>query len=321
VTAAHCLDLFPLDLGGPEPVEATDLRIIVGKNHIPDITDGDLVPVEAAYIHPDWDPSVVHPDVGLLKLASPVDAAHAALITARSDPRLVPPGRLATVAGWGATDPDDPFSSSDSLLAVDVPVVDNQVCDQLYQDSPFPPDNITAAMLCAGDTVNGGIDACIGDSGGPLSIIEGGDQILAGVVSFGNGCARPEFPGVYARASAIATWVERCIADESHCGSAGQHLPPVHPELDCVEPIGGGKFLAHFGYESDSSIALAIAPGPDNRVMGAAAPDITPPLAFSPGKLKRAFSAPFTHLAAWLLVGPDERPRVAIASRHSRRCH
>lgn len=319
LTAAHCLDLFPLDLGGPEPVEATDLRIIVGERNIPDITDADLIPVEAAYIHPDWDPTAVQPDVGLLELASPVDAPPAALITARSDPRLLPAGRLATVAGWGATDPDDPFSSSDRLLAVDVPIVDNQLCDTLYEESPFPPDDITDAMMCAGDIEVGGIDACIGDSGGPLSVIERDDQLLAGVVSFGNGCARPEFPGVYARASAVAAWVERCVADESKCGSAGQHLPPVRPALDCVEPIGGGQFLAHFGYRSDSAIRLAIAPGPDNRVIGAG-PDVTPPLVFRPGKIQRAFAAPFTHVAAWLLVGPDQRPRVATASRHSRRC-
>jgi trypsin len=320
LTAAHCLDLFPLDLGGPEPVEATDLRVIVGKGNIEDITLDDLIPVEAAYIHPDWDPLAVQPDVGLLRLAAPVDAAPAALVTGRSDPALLPEGRLARVAGWGATDPNDPFSSSSTLLAVDVPVVDNQLCDQLYQDSPFPPDDITPAMLCAGDVVAGGVDACVGDSGGPLLVIERDDQILAGVVSFGNGCARPEFPGVYARASAAATWVERCVADEARCGAAGQRLRPVRPALDCVEPIGGGQYLAHFGYDSENSIALAIAPGPDNQVIGGAQPDIAPPLVFAPGGVPRAFAAAFTHVAAWVLVGPDQRPRVALASRHSRRC-
>jgi secreted trypsin-like serine protease len=320
LTAAHCLDLFPLDLGGPEPVEATDLRIVVGKSRIADVTPDDLIAVEAAYIHPRWDAATFEPDAGLLRLAAPVDVPPAALVTPRSDPLLLPAGKLARVAGWGATDPDDPFSGSPTLLAVDVPIVDQQTCADLYQDAPFPPDGIAPSMVCAGDLVDGGEDACVGDSGGPLMVIERGDQILEAVVSFGNGCARPQFPGVYARTSALATWVERCIADPSRCGSAGQRLPPVRPELDCVEALGGGQFLAHFGHDSEAAIALAIAPGPDNRVIGDASSEVEPPLVFAPGRVRRAFSAPFTRTASWVLVGPDLRPRLARATRRSPRC-
>jgi secreted trypsin-like serine protease len=318
VTAAHCLDLFPLDFGGDEPVEATDLRVIEGKSRIADFTPDDLIPVEAAYIHPAWDPFALQPDVGLLRLAEPLNAAPAALVTPRSDSQLLFDGRMARVAGWGSTDPDDFFDSSPVLLSVDVPIVDNQVCDALYDESPFPPDDITPAMICAGDLVDGGEDSCVGDSGGPLLAIEGGDQLLAGLVSFGNGCAKAEFPGVYARASSVAGWIERCIADQASCAEPGDALRPVRPVLDCVEAVGGGAYVAHFGYESDNSIALGIARGRDNRVFGSTAVD--PPLAFAPGRVTRAFAAPFTALAAWVLVGPDGRPRAAIASRHSRRC-
>ncbi|HWM87460.1 MAG TPA: serine protease [Kofleriaceae bacterium] len=318
LTAAHCLDLFPLDIGEPEPALATDLRIIVGKSRIPDFVEEDLVPVEAAYIHPGWDPITFENDVGLLKLAAPVAAAPAALVTPRSDSVLLSEGRPATVAGWGATDPDDIFDTSSVLMAAQVPIVDQDTCTQLYQDADFPADGIQPSMVCAGDLVAGGVDACLSDSGGPLLVTEGDDQVLAGVVSFGEGCGLPEFPGVYARASTAATWVEHCVADASGCGEAGDRLRAVRPELDCVEALGGGRFLAHFGHDSDNSVALAIPPGRDNLVLGAAGED--QPTVFAPGRIARSFAAPFKHMVAWLLVGPDGRLRVALASRHSRRC-
>jgi hypothetical protein len=51
-------------------------------------------------------------------------------------------------------------------------------------------------MVCAGD---GGSDTCQGDSGGPMMVSDGSFLVLAGITSWGNGCADPDFPGVYTR--------------------------------------------------------------------------------------------------------------------------
>jgi len=54
-------------------------------------------------------------------------------------------------------------------------------------------------MVCAGYDA-GGTDTCQGDSGGPLfGKTATGALKVVGATSFGNGCARPHQPGVYAR--------------------------------------------------------------------------------------------------------------------------
>ena len=68
---------------------------------------------------------------------------------------------------------------------------------------------ITNLMLCAGGEE--GKDGCQGDSGGPLTRDLGGVHHLVGVVSWGEGCARPGIPGVYTNLGALRTWIDRSL--------------------------------------------------------------------------------------------------------------
>lgn len=65
-------------------------------------------------------------------------------------------------------------------------------------------------FLCAGFE-EGGIDACSYDSGGPLAcpVLDGdGRWMLAGIVSWGEGCALPHKYGVYTNVNEFTQWMK-----------------------------------------------------------------------------------------------------------------
>lgn len=94
-------------------------------------------------------------------------------------------GTTVSITGWGRTGANSPLS--DRLLQVRVPAVEHGVCKKAHNNPP-----VTDRMICAAG--EGGKGACMGDSGGPLTI----EGKLAGAVSWGNPCAKQSYPDVFA---------------------------------------------------------------------------------------------------------------------------
>ena len=146
-------------------------------------------------------------DVAVVRLSRAAKEQPAPIVAvAQSD--LWSAGKTATLIGWGAKDmlTGQFGSSSDELLEVQLPIRSDAEC---AESSVGGWEGDT--MLCAGETL-GGKDSCYGDSGGPLLVPDGSNQLLvAGVVSFGVGCGLPTQYGVYARVgdTELHTWLDR----------------------------------------------------------------------------------------------------------------
>uniref|UniRef100_A0A7N6AYB0 Peptidase S1 domain-containing protein n=1 Tax=Anabas testudineus TaxID=64144 RepID=A0A7N6AYB0_ANATE len=144
-------------------------------------------------------------DIALLKLSSPVTFTNFVLpvCLAASDSTFYS-GTDSWVTGWGAT-ASGASTISQNLREVEVPVVGNRQCNCDYGVG-----TITNNMMCAGLS-SGGKDSCQGDSGGPMVSKQGTRWIQSGIVSFGEGCALPNFPGVYTRVSQYQSWINSQI--------------------------------------------------------------------------------------------------------------
>ncbi len=193
VSAAHCFR------DGNTTTPAASVRIGLGLHRLSQ-GGGNIFGVKRVIVHPQYNAQSSDYDMALLELNGTASQAPIALQTASTDLT----GVTATAIGWGLTNPDNNNSSSDVLLQVSVPVVSNTSCNTSYGGG------ITARMLCAGAS-GGGKDACQGDSGGPLVATVGGTLKLIGVTSFGNGCAEAQYPGVYARVSALESFIGQYV--------------------------------------------------------------------------------------------------------------
>lgn len=190
VTAAHCT----LSQGSGSGIAASDMRVVAGRTDLR-TQRGRVAEVTDVWRHPEFGGVAKGEDVAVLTLREPV--------ARRTLPMVQPgatapyrPGTSGRVYGWGRT--SESGSPSPVLRSVRVPVVANRDCADAY------PSFDGAAMFCAG-VPKGGRDACAGDSGGPFVI----NGRLAGVVSYGTGCARAGYPGVYTR---MATYADEVAA-------------------------------------------------------------------------------------------------------------
>lgn len=107
-----------------------------------------------------------------------------------------PTNTTCLISGWGYLSFEGTAPPPAQLQAANVLLYDRERCSAAYAGA-LPPNTV-----CAG-VYGGGIDACQGDSGGPLLC----NGVLAGVVSAGFECARPNFPGIYSDVFALRSWI------------------------------------------------------------------------------------------------------------------
>ncbi|XP_050693131.1 trypsin II-P29-like [Eriocheir sinensis] len=178
--------------------------------------------IGSVWSHPDFNRRTFNNDVGLVKLNNPVE------FTKEVRPACIPDvanqetyaGMTGIVAGWGRT--SEYGNASDAVREVTVPIITNEEC----KTKNYKPNDITDNMICAGHDA-GKIDACQGDSGGPLMLKNGNKIEIIGIVSWGEGCARALYPGVYSRLSRYMDLITEQLSMEESC-SCPDPDPLVH---------------------------------------------------------------------------------------------
>ncbi|XP_055904986.1 serine proteinase stubble [Eupeodes corollae] len=196
-TAGHCVD----------DLLTSQIRIRVGEydfshvqEQLPYIERG----VSKKVVHPKYNFFTYEYDLALVKLEQPLEfAPHVSPICLPSTDSLLI-GMNATVTGWGRLSEGGTLPSV--LQEVSVPIVSNDRCKSMFLRAgrqEFIPD----IFLCAGYET-GGQDSCQGDSGGPLQVkSQDGRFFLAGIISWGIGCAEANLPGVCTRISKFVPWI------------------------------------------------------------------------------------------------------------------
>lgn len=172
--------------------------------------------------HQHYDAKTKVNDVALLRVGETLRGPGQKLIGKTLASTELSPPRTSTVVGFGLT--SEGGSASSKLRQVDLPLVSQADCRAAYDST-----RITDTSLCAGEK-SGGKDSCQGDSGGPLFAPDrSGEQLQIGVVSWGNGCARPSWYGVYASIGHFQEWIHSHVADAVFVGG--------RPPSPSTEPI------------------------------------------------------------------------------------
>jgi len=237
VTAAHCI-------GGSQVVPSA-FSVGVYRHNLATPNEhacSEVIEAKSIHRHPSYNPGTIANDIGLIELSRSAACADAtnpnydpmmlALIDGLSSPTVLVEGPNADatylgvdaiVSGWGSTTPALPVYPV-QMHSATLPVVKDETCKALVGTDE-------RIEVCAGP-LEGGVDACSGDSGGPLAVV-GSAATLVGVVSYGvtYACAMTMAPGIYARVSAFVDWMLSVAPELDPNADPGPPSPPSPPPL------------------------------------------------------------------------------------------
>ncbi|XP_060582694.1 plasminogen-like [Ruditapes philippinarum] len=213
VSAAHCFD----DMAG-EGLSNKDNWVVVLGEHYQGIMDGteQFLYIDKLVKHPDFILSFDHAilnDIVLLKLNIPVVLSDYVNTICLEPNYTVPDGTPCLTTGWGLVDVEG--------VGVELPnsaelrIVPRDECRNIYESLPDDHEakqfvSIQESVICA-RADRTGVDACKGDSGGPLICYHNDHWIQTGVVSIGYQCGDIRYPGLYTNMNYFYDWIENTI--------------------------------------------------------------------------------------------------------------
>ncbi|XP_061667145.1 serine protease 27 [Syngnathoides biaculeatus] len=229
LSAAHCF---------PNPSDLSSYTIYAGWYYLNNLNPHQSihrvrnVVIPSGYVAP-----TEGKDVALVRLSTPLtwsDWIRPVCLPASGT--LFPAGMPCYVTGWGDIRNEVPLPGAGPLQEVQVPIISQGSCRAMYQMEQV---DILYDMICAGFQ-EGGKDSCQGDSGGPLVCqMVNGTWVQAGVVSFGQGCAEANQPGVYARLTSYSSFIKDNVPEVGLYGRAHRQRPQGAAAvlLGCLCPV------------------------------------------------------------------------------------
>jgi len=221
-------------------------------------------------VHEDYDSETTNNDIALWFLDE--DLTHNKRLSTVEIVDLLPngeccePGDALRVIGYGWDEEDTTNSSrTDTLEFADQEFVDMENCDeallggydayaeeQEWSEDGTPEWLVSEAMMCSiGPDSSVPSDACWGDSGGPL--VKTGTNVQVGITSWGLGCARPGWPGVYTNIGLFKEWVEQQVSEMAQTTTTTEIISETNTESD--ENASAASMLELFG----TNVAVAMA--------------------------------------------------------------
>ena len=176
-----------------ESASSTSIRVGASNSYA---SGGDIYQAAEIIQHPNYNSNTMNNDIALIRLSSPIqfdNNVQEVLLICDQQVQLgaEDPGAMSWITGWG--EDEGTANNPNQLQVVSVPIT---------EDSNYGWNQIDADMIMAGYS-SGGTDTCQGDSGGPMVVrdVDDTDWLLAGITSWGYGCADSGYPGVYTRVS------------------------------------------------------------------------------------------------------------------------
>lgn len=158
--------------------------------------------------HPRFNMTTVEHDIAILKLPKPLRFDRFVKPVCLPLKRMHLTDQHAITAGWGRTTPNG--TTSDDLRYIVTRILPFEKCTNSFHPRKQKDVFTCADVLC---TETNGKGACLGDSGGPLTVRSKMNRnVQVGIASFAKGCAEPEHPSVYSRVSAYLPWIRQTVA-------------------------------------------------------------------------------------------------------------
>lgn len=204
VTAAHCV----------KGINTRHIKLVIGDHdRRKQEPFQEIRTIDKVFIRPDFVKRTFNNDIALVKLNREV------VFNDYIRPVCLPGvdrsynGHNTTVVGWGKL--SEGGKPADILMEVTVPVIKQMKC---RKQTRYRTSEITENMMCAGYD-DGVLDACQGDSGGPMIWRHDADHPYTqiGIVSWGQGCARKGYPGVYTRIGRYIDWIIETVSANDSC--------------------------------------------------------------------------------------------------------